>query len=81
MIEVILAFSFSILSFLIVYGLLNKIRIFERSINTIISAIVALFVLFTFYYYTSQFLVLFSLLSLFIFILFTILSIYFFKTK
>jgi len=71
MIEIILALSFSLLSFLLSYGLLNKAKIFERSVNLIISVVISIFVLSVFYYYYSQIILIFSfliLLSLLIFV-------------
>jgi len=81
MIETILALFFAFLSFLIVYGILNKIRIFEKSINIVISIVVSFFVIFTFYsynYFILNFLSFFILLLLLIFIL---LSFYFYKKR
>ncbi len=79
MIEDILALSFSFLSFLIVYGILNKIRVFERSINLIIALVSSFFVIGSFYYYKTFILAFFSFSALLVFIVFIILSFYFLK--
>jgi len=81
MIDLIIGLSLSFLAFLIFYGLLNKVKIFERSVNLVVSMVASLFVLFAFEYYESILLKTFSFFSLLILIIFTILSLYLIKDK
>jgi hypothetical protein len=81
MIETILGLSFSFLSFLIVYGMLNKIKLFEKSINVIISFVISFFVLFAFFSSSFFIVAFFSISILFLLILFIVLSAYLFKKK
>ena len=81
MIELLMVLSFSLLSFLIVYGLLNKIKIFEKSVNLIISVISSLFVLFAFEYYSDLIFKIFSFFALLLIFVFMFLSYYFFRIK
>jgi hypothetical protein len=81
MIENILGISFSFLSFIIVYGMLNKIGMFERSINVIISSVLSLFVLSAFVYYKNLIVIFFSISILIIISVFILLSIYFYRSK
>jgi hypothetical protein len=81
MIETILAFSFSFLSFLIVYGVLNKLKLFEKSVNIVISSTIFFFVLYAFYFYHPFIESFFSFLSLLLFMIFILLSLYFYKTR
>jgi hypothetical protein len=81
MIDLIISLSFSFFTFLVLYGLLNKIKLFERSVNFVISIIISFFVLFAFEYYHGVISQLFSIFSLVILLVFTILSLYFFSKK
>jgi len=81
MIELIFTFSFSLLSFFIVYGILNKIKIFERSVNLVISIIASFFVLLTLEYYQHLFLKIFSIFTFLTLFIFIALSFYFFSRK
>jgi len=45
MIPTIFSFLFCILAFLVMYGLLNKVKIFDKSINIVIAFIVAFYAL------------------------------------
>jgi len=81
MIETILALSFAFLSFLIVYGILNKIKLFEKSVNIVVSIIVSLFILFAFYSYNYFILNFFSFLILLLLLIFILLSFYFYKKR
>jgi phosphoglycerol transferase MdoB-like AlkP superfamily enzyme len=81
MIELIIGLSLSFLTFLIMYGILNKIKIFEKSINFIVSLVVSLFVLFAFTYYQDTLYRIFSFFSLLILLLFIFLSSLFFGRK
>lgn len=79
MIEVVLVFSLAFLSFLLVYGLLYKLKLFEKNVNVIISVVVSLFVFSAFYFYYPLLMVFFSILLLLLFIIFIILSFYFYR--
>jgi ABC-type transport system involved in cytochrome c biogenesis permease subunit len=81
MIDLIISLSFSFLTFLVLYGLLNKIKLFERGVNFVISIIISFFVLFTFEYYHGVISRLFSIFSLVILLVFIILSFFFSKKK
>jgi len=81
MIDLIISLSFSFLAFLVLYGLLNKIKLFERGVNFVISIIISFFVLFAFEYYNGVISQLFSIFSLVILLVFIILSLYFFSKK
>lgn len=81
MIETVLAFSFTFLSFLVMYGVLNKIKLFERSVNFVISLIVSLFILLSLYSYTHLVVTLFSFLILLIFSVFLLLTFYFYRKR
>ena len=81
MIESIIELSLSFLTFLIMYGILNKIKIFEKSVNFIVSFIVSLFVLFAFTYYQDTLYRIFSFFSLFLILLFIFLSFHFFSKQ
>ena len=81
MIDLIISLSFSFLTFLVLYGLLNKIKLFERGSNFVISIIISFFVLFAFEYYSGVISQLFSIFSLVILLVFIILSLYFFSKK
>jgi len=81
MMELIMGLSFSFLSFLIIYGLLNKMKIFEKDANIIISAVISLFVLFAFRYYQDLLSKMFSFLALLIIFVFIFLSLYFFSRR
>jgi len=82
MIELIFTLSFSLLSFFIVYGILNKIKIFERSVNLLISVITSLFTLFALEYYQDLLLKVFSSFILLIVFVFIVLSYFsFFRSK
>lgn len=77
MIEVIFQFLLFILSFLISYGLLKKVKIFHTTINLIISLVIAFYTLFISLYYIQDLIQILaiSFLSLFsIFILALLLS-------
>jgi hypothetical protein len=81
MIETVLALSFAFLSFLIIYGLLNKVKLFEKSVDIVISLVVSFFVLLAFYSYNYFILNFFSFLILLLFSIFILLSLYFYKRK
>ena len=81
MMELIIGLSLSFLTFLIMYGILNKINIFERSVNFIVSFVASLFILFAFAYYQDILYRMFSFFSLFLLMFFIFLSFYFFGRK
>jgi len=81
MIELVIPLSFSFLSFLIVYGILNKIKVFEKNINLIVSVITSLFVLFVLEYYQGLLVRIFSFFGLLIVFVFIILSYFFFRSE
>jgi hypothetical protein len=81
MIDLIISLSFSFLTFLVLYGLLNKTKLFERGVNFVVSIIISFFVLFAFEYYYGVISQLFSIFSLVILLLFIILSLYLFSKK
>jgi len=81
MIDLIISLSFSFLTFLVLYGLLNKVKLFERGVNLTISIIISFFVLFAFEYYHGVISQLFSIFSLVVLLVFIILSLYFFSKK
>lgn len=45
MIELLFQFLFFLLSFLLVFGMLNKLRIFNKNLNVVIAFVVAFYVL------------------------------------
>ena len=53
MIEIILPFLFFLLAFLLVFGSLNKLKIFHRSLNSIIAAVVAFYTLFAYFFFAE----------------------------
>jgi hypothetical protein len=81
MIDLIISLSFSFITFLVLYGLLNKIKLFERGVNFVISIIISFFVLSAFEYYHGVVSKLFSIFFLVILFVFIILSLYFFSKK
>jgi len=81
MIDLIISLSFSFLTFLVLYGLLNKIKLFDRGVNFVISIIISFFVLFAFEYYHGVISQLFSIFYLFILLTFIILSLYLFSKR
>lgn len=60
-----LGFSLSLLSFVFVFAILQRINLFTKKINIIISLVTSFFVLFVFFEYRTTIIVLFSLLAIF----------------
>lgn len=74
MLEDIIILLFSILTFLIVYGLLNRLKFFGKTVNLTISITISMFLLLSLYYY-QQIVLTFSLSILFLFLLFILATI------
>jgi len=45
MLELLFQFLFFVLSFLLVFGMLNKLRIFNRNLNAVIAFVIAFYVI------------------------------------
>ncbi|MEM5855683.1 MAG: hypothetical protein QW472_05215 [Candidatus Aenigmatarchaeota archaeon] len=82
MIETIFQFLLFILSFLISYGFLKKIKIFQSGVNLIISLTIAFYVLLTSLYYFENLIQVLAFLFISLFIIFSLALLYFArKTK
>jgi hypothetical protein len=77
----ILQFLLFLLSFLISFGFLKKTKIFSRTVNLIVSIVIAFYVLFASTYYAEKIIWIVSGLFLFILIIFTFALIYLSRKK
>jgi hypothetical protein len=77
----ILQFLLFLLSFLISFGFLKKTKIFPKTVNFIISIVIAFYVLFASTYYAEEIIWILSSLFLFIIIIFTLALIYLARKK
>jgi hypothetical protein len=77
----ILQFLLFLLSFLLFFGFLKKIKVFSNTINLIVSVVIAFYVLFASTYYTEEVIWIVSGLFLFIFIIFIFALIYLARKK
>lgn len=71
-----IAFSFSLLSFLLVFGFLQRVNMFTKRINIIVALIISLFVLFIFYEYKGEVIIIFSAFGIFVVVLLSFLVLY-----
>lgn len=77
MIETIFQFLLFLLSFLLSYGFLRKVKIFQSSVNLIISFVIAFYVLFVSLYYFENLMQVLAFLFIFLLIAFSLALLYF----
>jgi hypothetical protein len=81
MIETIFQFLFFILSFLISYGFLRKVKIFSSTVNLIISLVIAFYVLFASFYYFENLIQVLAYSFLFLLLIFSFALLYLSRKK
>jgi|GEM_PF-3487182 hypothetical protein len=77
----ILQFLLFLLSFLISFGFLEKTKIFSRTVNIIVSIVIAFYVLFASTYYAEEIILIVGFLFLFILIIFILALIHLARKK